>query len=259
MTKTIHLASAFSHYARRAADKVGIPSDFTIARQCAELTFNAILETGDLDSMSPLEKNKYAQEEAIAWLKPRYESFQKYAADFFKESASYDREAVTAAMLCNGHMHLANLFANSGDPEVPTVFRNESVDEDVISRAQDIVNEAERIARTVLDGGGIEQFSPAPESVFLAHGFLWDALTESDDHGYEGCDTEQAQNIKDNLLTPIRSFIHGGTVLGQDVFRHITSIENYLDATAVPEPYRPAEGHPRPKRPGLSLVQPTQP
>ncbi len=261
MNTAINITSVFSLYAARAADKAGIPADLKIARDCAELAFSAILETqAHTDLSSPLEKNKFATEETTAWLTPRYKSCEKYVPDFFKSFASYDQEAVITAMLCSEYLKLANLFSNSEDPTIPTIFRNESVDEDIISRAEDFINEAQQIVQIVLNGNILPSvFDPTPESIYLAHGFLWDRLTESDDAGYDECDTEQARNIKDNLLTPIRTFVYDYTVLGQDIIQHVNRIENNLKNVAVPEQHVPAPEKPTAKTSHLSIVQPTQP
>ena len=230
MTKLI---STFSHYAGRAADRMGVPENETLVRACVELMFNIMVEQKAICIKNPLDRYRFAEQATAEWISPRYEAYKKYAFDFFKSAPSADYDAIIVAMLCTGYTDMAHLPIGNEDPNVPTIFRNDSIDFDIIKRAETIITQAEIIFGNVIGEG--QNFKddigePLPESVYLAHGFLGDLLYQSQGEGYDQQDSEDLQDFKDNILCPIRNFVHSYTALGQELIQHIDAIEAYLQA-----------------------------
>ncbi|PZO85765.1 MAG: hypothetical protein DI626_07115, partial [Micavibrio aeruginosavorus] len=255
MNTPISIAAAFSHYAGRIADKVGMPEQPSLFRECAELVFNAIWELETGDEKNPLAKMRLAEAKASQWLKPRYEAYQKYAPDFFRNTPGADHDAIIIAMLCGEHTDMAHLPADGNDdPDLPTVFRNVSVDDQSIMRAEEIMEEAQKIVRALLAAEDNHDYPEAkPEAVYLAHGFLGDELCAVDLNEADAYDEERIRNIRDNLLSPVRAFVHTYTRLGQEILQHADHIEYRLEALAeINAPSPPLQNNTAHKKPTLT-------
>ncbi len=261
-----NLISSFTYYAGHTADRMGIPKEDTIARGCVELMFNVMLEQGRSAIMrNPLQKNTFTSDKTIEWITPRYNALKKYGPDFFKAHPDADRDAVTVAMLCTGHTHIAHVPEdNGGDTENETVFKNDTIPWDIVERAENIIDEAEKIAERVYGSRDLSEEEtsteePAIESVFLAHAFLSDVLFQIRSSEYfEDYTPEDLASLKKEILAPVRNFALAYTAWGKDIIEHVGQFERYIDVMTMPDSIQVA---PAPARPVLTLVssQPTNP
>lgn len=248
---------------------MGVPQEDKIVRGCIELMFNVMLEEGrGAVIKNPLQKNTFTSEKTIEWITPRYDALKKYAPDFFKNHPDADMDAVTVALLCTGFTHMAHVPKdNHGDTSAATVFTNDTIPWDVIERAEDLIDEAEKMAQRVYgsrdlpEEGAIEE--PRIETVFLAHAFLGDTLYQICAHDdFEYCSQQDLEYLRNETLMPIRNFVLAYTLWGKDLIEYVAQFERYIELSTDPAfDKAPEQTEPVKERPQLTLIncQPSNP
>lgn len=263
-----NLIYSFSYFAGQTADRMGIAKEETILRGCVELIFNVMFEQKNMVGFeNPLDRNSRTSEKVIEWMTPRYNAFKKYAPDFFQNHPDADIDAVTVAMLCTGYTHFAHVPAdNRGDSRRETIFKNDTIPWDVVERAEEIIDEAEKMAQRVYgsrdfpEDGNLDE--PRIETIFLVHAFLSDTLLQIRAHeDFEYYTEENLESLKNEMLAPIRNFVLTYTAWGQDLIQQVAEYERYIDLMTGPAEEETKQQEPARAQPVLTLIrcQPSTP
>ena len=225
MTGTVFLMKEFN--SDQVTRYFNLPEEYRIERAAMNFMFRTMRE--EVPPKSP-EDLKDLASLTIEKIELRYNIFKEFGEDFFFGSP-YDGEALITAVICDEYVNHINdpypeEFKRDADViDEPVRFRNDGIEEPVVSRACNIWDDATMLHQNGQPSDPADL--PCAEAVFLAHVNVFQHIYEINQKLGE-LDEDELEEIVTSDIPKGRAILRMDTELGRHVSKYFDYIEQEL-------------------------------